>query len=149
MEAFACGLPVIASRLGAMAALIRDGESGLLFEPGNPADLAEKVAWAQAHPDAMRAMGEAARREYVAKYTPAVNYRQLLAQVGEECAGGGVESSMPRRRRSRPAVQSRAWTGVGRAGDRGGILPTVPTSDVESPPPPFFKGELVHHDFAN
>lgn len=79
VEAFAGGLPVIASRLGAMAALIRDGETGLLFEPGNAADLADKLAWAQAHPDAMRRMGEAARAEYEKNYTPEINYRQLMA----------------------------------------------------------------------
>jgi glycosyltransferase involved in cell wall biosynthesis len=79
VEAFALGLPVIASRLGALAELIRDGETGLLFNPGDPADLASKVQWAMANPDAMRCMGEAARREYEAKYTPDVNYRQLMA----------------------------------------------------------------------
>ena len=66
----------------------------MLFEPGNPADLAEKMAlrqgsgqaWAQAHQDSMLAVGEAARREYEAKYTPEVNYRQLLA-IYEEAVG--------------------------------------------------------------
>ncbi|MDO9009373.1 MAG: glycosyltransferase, partial [Thiobacillus sp.] len=48
-EAFACGLPVIASRIGALADIVTDGETGLLFEPGNPRDLADKLAWAQAH----------------------------------------------------------------------------------------------------
>jgi glycosyltransferase involved in cell wall biosynthesis len=79
VEAFACGLPVIASRLGAMATLIRDGETGLLFEPGDARDLAEKLAWAQAHPVAMRGMGDAARREYESKYTPQRNLEILLA----------------------------------------------------------------------
>ena len=79
VEAFASGLPVIASRLGAMAELIDDGETGLLFEPGNPADLAAKLRWALQHPDEMRAMGANARRVYEAKYTPEINYRQLLA----------------------------------------------------------------------
>jgi glycosyltransferase involved in cell wall biosynthesis len=79
VEAFASGLPVIASRLGAMAELIHDGETGLLFEPGNPADLAARLRWALQHPDEMRAMGGNARREYEAKYTPEINYRQLVA----------------------------------------------------------------------
>lgn len=83
VEAFACGLPVIASRLGAMANLIEDGRTGLLFTPGDVADLARKMAWAEAHPDEMRAMGEHARREYEAKYTPEINYRQLLAIYAE------------------------------------------------------------------
>ncbi len=34
-EAFGCGLPVIASRIGALAVLVEDGVTGLLFEPGN------------------------------------------------------------------------------------------------------------------
>ena len=79
VEAFACGLPVIASRLGAMAALIRDGETGLLFNPGDAEDLAVKLAWAQTHPDAMRGMGDAARWEYESKYTPQRNLEMLLA----------------------------------------------------------------------
>ncbi|HIQ01001.1 MAG TPA: glycosyltransferase family 1 protein, partial [Anaerolineales bacterium] len=68
-EAFACGLPVIASRLGAMAEIVEDGRTGLLFEPGNPENLAEKVAWAWTHPKEMEEMGREARREYEAKYT--------------------------------------------------------------------------------
>lgn len=78
VEAFACGLPVIASRLGAMAALIEDGKTGLLFEPGNAQDLAAKMQWAEANPEAMRRMGEAARAEYEAKYTAEKNYQQLM-----------------------------------------------------------------------
>lgn len=78
VEAFACGLPVIGSRLGAIKAVIRDGETGLLFEPGNDADMAEKMEWAAAHPDDMRRMGEAARKEYEQLYTPQRNYVQLM-----------------------------------------------------------------------
>jgi len=39
-EAFASGLPVIASRLGGMAEMVRDGRDGLLFETGNASSLA-------------------------------------------------------------------------------------------------------------
>jgi len=38
-EAFAAGLPVVASNLGAMAEMVEDGRNGLLFEPGNSGDL--------------------------------------------------------------------------------------------------------------
>lgn len=78
VEAFACGLPVIASRLGAMAELIDDGRTGLLFEPGSATALARCLEWAESHPREMRQMGENARREYERKYTPAINYRQLV-----------------------------------------------------------------------
>ncbi|MBX3069828.1 MAG: glycosyltransferase family 4 protein [Thermomicrobiales bacterium] len=79
VEAFATGLPVIASRLGAMAEIVDDGRTGLLFEPGNAADLAAKVRWATDHPAEMRQMGANARAEYEAKYTAEINYRQLMA----------------------------------------------------------------------
>jgi glycosyltransferase involved in cell wall biosynthesis len=39
-EAMACGVPVIASRLGALPEAVRDGENGLLFEPGASNELA-------------------------------------------------------------------------------------------------------------
>jgi glycosyltransferase involved in cell wall biosynthesis len=79
VEAFSCGLPVIASRLGAMAELVEDGCTGLLFEAGNATDLAAKMRWAQDNPGAMRRMGDNARAEYEAKYTPDRNYQQLMS----------------------------------------------------------------------
>src|SRR5262249_52847348 len=68
LEAFGMGLPVIASRLGSTAELVRNGVVGLQFEPGNTADLAAKVEWAWAHPEEMARMGRAARTEYESKY---------------------------------------------------------------------------------
>jgi glycosyltransferase involved in cell wall biosynthesis len=79
IEAFACGVPVIASRLGAMAEIVEGERTGLLFNPGDPEDLANKVHWAVAHPDAMARMGETARRVYEQKYTPEKNYEMLQA----------------------------------------------------------------------
>lgn len=43
MEAMACGCACIASRIGGNPELIRDEETGLLFEPGDSHDLAEKL----------------------------------------------------------------------------------------------------------
>ena len=77
-EAFACGVPVITSRLGAMAEIVEDGRTGLHFEPGNSEDLAAKVEWAWTHPEAMSEMGREARREYEEKYTAEKNYKMLL-----------------------------------------------------------------------
>lgn len=78
VEAFACGLPVIASRIGALADIVRDGETGLLFEPGNPRDLADKAAWALDNPDRMATMGRNARVQYEAEFSAEVNYRRLM-----------------------------------------------------------------------
>jgi glycosyltransferase involved in cell wall biosynthesis len=78
VEAFSAGLPVIASRLGALVDIVRDGVTGLLFEPGDAADLAAKIAWADSHPQEMVRMGKAARAEYQARYTPERNYEMLM-----------------------------------------------------------------------
>ena len=79
VEAFACGLPVLASRLGSMAEIVEDGVTGLHFEAGNSADLADKMQWANEHPEEMISMGKNARRAYEAHYTPEINYQQLTA----------------------------------------------------------------------
>ncbi len=78
VEAYASGLPVIASRVGALAEIVKDGETGLLFEPGDVRDLARQLRWALDHPQAMQAMGRQARALYEAEFTPAVNYGQLI-----------------------------------------------------------------------
>lgn len=83
VEAFACGLPVIASRCGALSELVKEGQTGLLFQPGDSEDLAQKMRWAQDNPEAMQAMGNTARAEYEARYTSAINYRQLMAVYAE------------------------------------------------------------------
>jgi glycosyltransferase involved in cell wall biosynthesis len=77
-EAFACGVPVIASALGAMEKMIDDGRTGLHFTPRDRAELARKVDWAWTHPDDMREMGKQARREFEAKYIAETNYPQLM-----------------------------------------------------------------------
>lgn len=78
VEAFACGLPVIASRVGALAELVEHGRTGLLFAPGSEKGLARALDYAKAHPDRMREMGANARAAYVAHYSPQRNYAQLM-----------------------------------------------------------------------
>lgn len=78
VEAYACGLPVIASRRGAMAELVEHGVTGLLFEPADVGDLVRCLVWAEAHPDELERMGQAARRRYEERYTGAVNFDALL-----------------------------------------------------------------------
>ncbi len=79
VEAFACGLPVLASRIGALAELVDDGTTGVHFNPGDAADLAAKMAWALAHPEELARMGQRARQVYEAHYTPQRNHDQLLS----------------------------------------------------------------------
>ncbi len=78
VEAFACGTPVIASRLGAMQDLIADGIAGLHFTPGDAKDLASKVEHAWTHTEILDAMRKQARQTYETTYTAARNYEMLL-----------------------------------------------------------------------
>jgi glycosyltransferase involved in cell wall biosynthesis len=99
VEAFACGVPVICSRVGAMQEIVDDGRTGLHFNPGDSEDLAAKIEWALTHPDRMRQMGREARREYESKYTADRNYPLLMEIYQRAIAGSnsplpGVESEI-------------------------------------------------------
>ena len=78
IEAFACGVPVLASKLGAMQEIVSEDRTGMFFQAGNADDLASAVRRAWDHPQYMRFLGDNARAEYEAKYTAAANYRQLM-----------------------------------------------------------------------
>jgi glycosyltransferase involved in cell wall biosynthesis len=78
VESFACGVPVIASRLGALQELIDDDRTGLHFAPGSPEDLADKVEWGWSHGERLREMGKEARREFENRYTAEKNYAMLM-----------------------------------------------------------------------
>jgi len=78
IEAFACGTPVIVSKLGSLQHIVQDRVTGLHFEPGNAQDLTAKVQWMVANPLQAKKMGNNARAEYLAKYTPEKNYEMLI-----------------------------------------------------------------------
>ncbi len=77
VEAFACGVPVIASKVGAMCELVADNETGIFFTAGDPTNLAKTVRQAWAAPDDMERMSRNARREFLTKYTAEHNYELL------------------------------------------------------------------------
>jgi glycosyltransferase involved in cell wall biosynthesis len=79
IESLAVGTPVIASRLGAMAEMIADGETGFLFEPGMPADLAAKAIQILSSKTDQARMRASARLVFERSFTAEKNYPQLLA----------------------------------------------------------------------
>jgi glycosyltransferase involved in cell wall biosynthesis len=79
VEAFAAGVPVIASKIGALGELIDHGRTGLHARPGDPEDLARQVEWLTAHEERRRRMRHAARREFELHYTAEHNCEMLLA----------------------------------------------------------------------
>jgi glycosyltransferase involved in cell wall biosynthesis len=80
VEAFAHGLPAIASRVERLAEMVEPGRNGLLFEPGSARELARRLAWAEAFPERMRQMGECAKADYIARFYAHWSYQR---QFGE------------------------------------------------------------------
>lgn len=77
-EAMACGVAVAAANQGGIAELVRNGDTGLLFEPGNADDLATKVRWLYERPEVADLMGRRGRETYETQYSPEPNYRRLI-----------------------------------------------------------------------
>jgi glycosyltransferase involved in cell wall biosynthesis len=116
IEAFAFGVPVIASRTGAMVEIVEDGRTGLHFTAGNADDLAAKVEWAWTHPDEMETMGRQARVKYEVNYTADRNYEMLM-----DIYRGAIEA----RQKSSSAVSPLASISAP-APREGGRLPSGP-----------------------
>lgn len=77
-EAFACGLPIVAARIGAASEIVVDGGTGVHFTAGDASDLAEKAAWAFNQPEACRSWGATARQEYETRYSAVKGYELLV-----------------------------------------------------------------------
>ena len=90
VEAFACGLPVVAAGLGATAEIVADGRTGVHFAPGNARDLAAKASWAWSRPSELQQLGQAARQEFLERYTPERAYSHLKDLYGRVLATPGV-----------------------------------------------------------
>lgn len=79
VEAMALGLPIIAARMGASGKLITHERTGLLFAPGDRPELLRMVAWAWAHPEALKEMGARAQQVFRERYSEDASYRALIS----------------------------------------------------------------------
>jgi glycosyltransferase involved in cell wall biosynthesis len=69
LEAWACGKPVIGSRVGAISCVIDEGYDGLLATDQNAEDLARAILELLADPQRCTRMGEAGRKKVLENYT--------------------------------------------------------------------------------
>ena len=86
LEAWAAGVPVVASRVGGVPALIEHGRTGLLFDRDDELALAAHLSDLLFDPDRARRIGEAGRARAVAEFDAGVmaatydrHYREVLA----------------------------------------------------------------------
>ncbi|WP_129779392.1 glycosyltransferase [Peristeroidobacter soli] len=78
VEAFACGTPVVASRLGSLAEIVREGINGRLFTAGDPQALSTAVRAMFDAPDALKQMRKNAREEFEARYSAEASFQALV-----------------------------------------------------------------------
>jgi len=81
MEAMACGVPVISTRLSGIPELINDRESGRLVEPGDLDSLEAALRERFEHPRLAEERAVAAREHVLEAYDSADNARRLIAEI--------------------------------------------------------------------
>ena len=79
IEPFSMGKPVIGANIGGIPELVKDGETGLLFESGNIADLISKIALAKTFNIESYTQLSDATYEFANQHlSPEVHYTQLM-----------------------------------------------------------------------
>lgn len=94
VEAFACATPVVASRLGSLAEIVREGINGRLFTPGDPQALSATVRAMFDAPAALKQMRSNAREEFDARYSAAASF-QALVQIYQRASQSLPQSASP------------------------------------------------------
>jgi glycosyltransferase involved in cell wall biosynthesis len=79
LEAMAMGLPIIASRIGGLPEIVQDGQTGLLFEPGNSEDLARKARLLWDNPEFCRKLGLSGREWVIRECREDIHIQRLMS----------------------------------------------------------------------
>jgi len=78
LEAYACGTPIVASRIGSLDEIVDEGKTGLKFEAGNARNLADTVKLLISDKAKLNKMRINARAEVKQKYSLDSNYQFLM-----------------------------------------------------------------------
>ena len=78
LESYAWGRPVIASDLGSRRELVDQGETGLLYPPGNVEQLGKAISFLAQRPELAAQMGATGRKFVEAQHAPEAHYRALM-----------------------------------------------------------------------
>jgi glycosyltransferase involved in cell wall biosynthesis len=103
VEAMRSGVPVVASRIGALPEIVADDVTGLLVTPGNTPELLRAIRRLEEDSELRRAMGAAGRvrsRQFSAetvteKYEQ--HYRRILGVPSQACPGSSTLNEAERR----------------------------------------------------
>ena len=92
IEAGAAGKPAVASHVGGIPEIIRDGETGILVPPQDAASLARAISSLLENPERRTAMGEAAKKWIDDKFS-ALRMAEKFAHLYRELAEAGQRNS--------------------------------------------------------
>lgn len=77
LESYACGTPVLASNLGSLVECVSENQTGLLFQPGDANQLAERLVFCLDRPDHTFEMGHNARLAAESMYSKEQHLKKL------------------------------------------------------------------------
>ena len=103
LEAAACGVPAVATRVAGVPEIVRDGVSGRVVPPGDPIALADALAFMMASPRRRARMGAAARRRAESKFDAArasLALARLFSQAGRTSRSSSRLQETPRAHRT-------------------------------------------------
>lgn len=78
IEAFACGIPVLCSKIGGLTEIVEEGKTGQFFQPSDIEGLTAGIRYFINHLAEIEKMGQNARRVFEKKFSPDVNHRNLM-----------------------------------------------------------------------
>lgn len=78
LEGMACEAPAICTDVASMPEIVEDGVTGFVVPPNDAAALRERLAWLREHPKDAKAMGKAARRRILERFTWPMVVRRCL-----------------------------------------------------------------------
>jgi glycosyltransferase involved in cell wall biosynthesis len=87
MEALGSGVPVVATFVGGMAELVEDGVTGFLVRPGDPSQLADRIARLVDDPDLRDRLGSAGRAKVTDEFDSRSEARRLGVLFTNSAAG--------------------------------------------------------------
>ncbi len=90
-EALATGTPVISSNIGSQAEIVKNGYNGIHFKVSDPEDLAEKIKLFDNKE--IKKMYINARKTYLEKYTPEINYK-ILKEIYKKTIDGKKKNNI-------------------------------------------------------
>jgi colanic acid/amylovoran biosynthesis glycosyltransferase len=97
MEAMAAGVPVVSSRITGIPELVRDGSTGVLVEPGDASDLADKLVAVLDDPAATRERTQSARRLIEQEFELHSSAGRMLELFEEDPPAPNGDMKRPRR----------------------------------------------------